>query len=137
MLGGSSHWSDDHHSPRGPFIILILTLTIVVLISGNTSLGHAEALTGTIAVGVNPDGIGVDTSTNRIYVSNYGLNGTFPSTVSVINGSNNSLIATITVGVNPAGVGANSFTHKIYIANYNSSSVSVINGVSNTTTTIP
>jgi len=117
--------------------LLIVTLASLVLLSGIIIPGRAEAVTGTIAVGVNPAGIGVDTSTNTVYVSNYGLNGTFPSTVSVINGSTNSLTGTITVGVNPAGVGANSVTHRIYIANYNSSNVSVINGVSNTTTTIP
>src|SRR5690348_15106866 len=103
--------SHNHQSVHRFFILLIATLAIIVLIPGIPPAGRAEAVTGTISVGVNPDGIGVDTSTNRIYVSNYGLNGTFPSTVSVINGSNNALNATITVGVNPAGVGVNSGTH--------------------------
>ena len=112
-------------------------MTILSSMQAITPLAHAEAVTKTVAVGVNPSGIAFDTSTNLIYVSNYGLNGTFPSTLSVLNGSNNALIATITVGVNPAAVGVNSLTHKIYVANYNSTNVSVTTGTSNTTTAIP
>lgn len=116
---------------RLPLILLILTLASSIVFPGTVRLVKAEAVTGTIAVGNNPDGIAVDTGLNRIYVSNYGLNGTFPSTVSVINGSNNSLIATILVGVNPGGIALNSATHRVYVANYNSSSVSVIDGTTN------
>ena len=114
-----------------PFIFLSLSIAMLSLFPGTINLARAEGFTGTVTVGVNPDGIGVDTSLNRIYVSNYGNNGTFPSTVSVLNGANNSLIATILVGVSPAGVAVNSASHRVYIANYNSSNVSVINGVTN------
>lgn len=127
--------------PRSAFVSMaFLIVTMAIMSSVQITilpLAHAEAVTATVAVGVNPSGIAVDTSTNLIYASNYGLNGTFPSTLSVINGSNNLLIATITVGVNPAAVGVDSQTHKIYVANYNSTDVSVITGTSNTTTTIP
>lgn len=116
---------------RVPLVFLVLTLLTCALSPGPVLPARAEAVTGTIAVGNNPDGIGVDTSSNRIYVSNYGLNGTFPSTVSVINGSNNGLIATILVGVNPGGIAVNSVNHRIYVANYNSSNVSVIDGTTN------
>ena len=122
-------WSFER--TRGPLIFLIVTLLAFVLFPGFAGPAKGEAVTGTIAVGNNPDGIGVDTGSNRIYVSNYGLNGTFPSTVSVIDGSINSLIATIVVGVNPGGVAVNSASHRIYVANYNSSNVSVIDGTTN------
>ena len=124
---------------RAYFSLAFLTVTMITLSSMQaiTPLGHGEGVTMTIAVGVNPSGIAVDTSTNLVYVSNYGFNGTFPSTLSVINGTNNAVIATITVGVNPAAVGVDSLTHKIYVANYNSTNVSVITGTSNATATIP
>src|SRR5437660_1384885 len=113
-------------------IVLTLALSVLPFIPPVTRNVHAEAVTGTVAVGVNPDGIAVDNATNKIYVSNYGNNGTFPSTVSVINGTNNRLSATILVGVNPAGLGVNSVNNRIYVANYNSSNVSVIDGSTNT-----
>src|SRR5436853_7500828 len=74
-------------------IVLTLALSVLPFIPPVTRNVHAEAVTGTVAVGVNPDGIAVDNATNKIYVSNYGNNGTFPSTVSVINGTNNRLSA--------------------------------------------
>ena len=122
-------WSFER--TRVPLIFLIVTLLAFVLFPGSAGPAKGEAVTGTIAVGNNPDGIGVDTGSNRIYVSNYGLNGTFPSTVSVIDGSSNSLIATIVVGVNPGGIAVNSASHRIYVANYNSSNVSVVDGTTN------
>src|SRR5205807_8540990 len=98
-------------------IVLTLALSVLPFIPPVTRNVHAEAVTGTVAVGVNPDGIAVDNVTIEIYVSLYGSNGTFTSTAYEINGMNNRLSATIVVGVNPAGLGVHSVIIRIYIAN--------------------
>ena len=68
-----------------------------------------------------------------IYVANSGGN-----TISVINGTTNSVGSTIPVGDNPIGVGVNPNSNKIYVANLNSNYVSVINGTTNSVaSTIP
>ena len=46
------------------------------------------------------------------------------------------LIATVPVGRNPAGVGVNRVTNKIYVANGRDGTVTVIDGNTNSTTTV-
>ena len=77
----------------------------------------------TVPVGDSPVPIGVNPSTNRVYVA-------IPRSdnVSVIDGSTNAVIATIPVGSNPQGVGVNAVTNRVYVANFFSGSVSVIDG---------
>jgi YVTN family beta-propeller protein len=86
--------------------------------------------TATITVGTSPLGVGIDTSTNRVYVANYGAN-----SVTVIDGNTNTVVGTpIAVGTGPDGIGVNPNTHLVYVANNangNGNSVSVINGTSN------
>ena len=87
--------------------------------------GGSVSITGlpeaTVTVGTNPYGVGVNPSTNTIYVANEGSN-----TVSVIDGSTNAVTATVTVGTNPYDVGVNPSTNTIYVANEGSASVSVL-----------
>ena len=81
----------------------------------------------TIPVGINPQGIGINPLTGRVYVSNYGSN-----TVTVIDGSTNSVIATVLVGASPAEIRVDSKTNRIYVTNQGSGTVSVINGTTHT-----
>ncbi len=91
-----------------------------------------DAVTATIPVD-SPSGVGVDSGTNKIYVSNSGNN-----TISVIDGTTNTVTSTIPVGNYPLGVGVNPITHKIYVDNAEAYTVSVIDGTTNTvTSTIP
>ena len=88
--------------------------------------------TAVITVRAGPDGVAVNPNTNRIYVANYQAN-----SVSVIDGTSNSVIANITagIGVGPDGVAVNPSTNRIYVANNGNgagNSVSVIDGTSNT-----
>lgn len=76
-----------------------------------------------IAVGDGPGGVGVNPTTNRIYVANSGSN-----TVSVIDGSTNTVLTTIPVGGGPADVGVDDVTNRIYVVNDSSQTVSVIDG---------
>jgi YVTN family beta-propeller protein len=57
----------------------------------------AAAVIATIPVGMNPDGLRVDPTTHKVYVTN--LNS---GTVSLIDGATNPVIATIPVGAAPA-----------------------------------
>src|SRR5947208_15713064 len=98
MVNSRPHQFEVHKC----LIVLTLALSVLPFIPPVSRNVHAEAVTGTVAVGVNPDGIAVDNATNKIQVSNYGNNGTFPSTVSVINRTNNRPSATIICGVNTA-----------------------------------
>ncbi|HWY28911.1 MAG TPA: hypothetical protein VNW25_06610 [Candidatus Sulfotelmatobacter sp.] len=109
-------------------IVIILSLSIPSSIPNFCPPIHAEAVTGTIFVGMNPDSIGVNTSTNKIYVSSLGSNGTLPGNVTVIDGNTHSVLTIVTVGLSPAGLGVNSVTNRIYVANYNASTISVISG---------
>ena len=89
--------------------------------------GVANTILPTIQVGTQPYGVGVNASTNRIYVAN-----NLSNTVSVIDGATNTVLSTISVGNNPDGIGVNTSTSRIYVANYSSNTVSVIDGATNT-----
>ena len=83
----------------------------------------ATAASPTISVGIGPNGVAVNPSTNTVYVANDAGN-----SVSVINGSTNTVTATVSVGSFPNSVAVNPSTNTVYVANANDNSVSVING---------
>jgi YVTN family beta-propeller protein len=85
-------------------------------------------IVATVTVGSGSYGIGVNPTTNRVYVSNY-----YSDTVSVIDGASHTIVATVPVGTGPYyGVGVNPMTNRVYVANGLSDNVSVIDGVNNT-----
>ena len=81
----------------------------------------------TIPVGDDPQSVGVNLSTNRVYVANQA-----DGTVSVIDGTTNTVIATVAVGGEPMALGVNSTRGRVYVANRNDATVSVIDGATNT-----
>jgi YVTN family beta-propeller protein len=90
--------------------------------------------TGTVNVGLVPAAIGVNPVTNKIYVANADGN-----TVSVIDGNSLQVTATITVDEGPLAIAVNTTTNKIYVGNqrfYSNSTVTVIDGATNHTTTL-
>jgi len=89
--------------------------------------GSSNTVIATVPVGTFPQGVGVNPTTNRIYVANQGGN-----TVSVIDGTSNTVIATVPVGNSPGYVDVNPTTNYIYVANYSGNTVAVIDGTSNT-----
>ena len=83
--------------------------------------GSTNTVLTPITVGLNPFGLAVNPTTNRIYVANAGGAG-FDSCsseasyiVSVIDGATNSVVNTITVGLGPGFVAVNPKTNKIYV----------------------
>ena len=83
----------------------------------------AGASSPIISVGIMPFAVAVNPSTNTVYVAN-----AFGNSVSVINGSTNTITATVSVGTHPRGVAVNPSTNTIYVTNQGGNSVSVING---------
>jgi DNA-binding beta-propeller fold protein YncE len=124
------------------------TVSVIDGATCNASLqSGCDQVPGTVKVGDGPLGIGVDPTTNSIYVANTGAEGGAISalghTVSLIDGATCNgtdqagcgvAAATVTVGVAPFGIAVDQSTNEIYVANNNggdsSASLSVINGAS-------
>jgi YVTN family beta-propeller protein len=93
--------------------------------------------TATISTGIGtiPNNVAVNPVTNTIYVTNLA-----DATVSVIDGSSDTVSAVVTVGfssqVNRTSIAVNPVTNKIYLPNSCSNTVSVIDGTDNSVTTI-
>jgi YVTN family beta-propeller protein len=85
-----------------------------------------ETITGFSA----PYGIDLSLDNDLIYVSNFGqFNVT--GTVSVINGTTNTIVATIYIDKNPQAIVYNPANGLFYVANTYSNTLSIINGTSN------
>jgi uncharacterized repeat protein (TIGR01451 family) len=125
----------------GPFGIAVDTDTDTVYVtesgenensgSGTVTVidGSTDAVTGTITVGDDPQGIALDQTTDTIYVANAASN-----TVSVIDGADGTVLATIPVGSSPQGVAVDETTDTVYVANSGSDNVTVIDGASDSAT---
>jgi YVTN family beta-propeller protein len=84
----------------------------------------------TITVGTGAMFLAVNSTTNRIYVSN-----TISNTISVIDGGSNTVIATVPLSVSPDGIVVNPTTNMVYVAAPLTGDVVVIDGSSNTVVT--
>jgi YVTN family beta-propeller protein len=82
-----------------------------------------------ISPGTGPNGIAVNSTTNKTYVADYGSN-----TVSVIDGANS--VHSVTVGNEPLNIAVNETTNTIYVTNYGGNTVSAIDGATENVTTI-
>jgi YVTN family beta-propeller protein len=108
------------------FAVVALSLALSLSAVGQT-------VVATIPVGANPDWVAVDRRTNLIYVVNVGSN-----TVSVIDGSTNTVVATDTVANFPQADTYDSALDQIYVGVFGSSDqVSIIAGKSNRVRSVP
>jgi YVTN family beta-propeller protein len=105
---------------------LIPFIAVVPSLSDNTFFNTAQAHSATIPVGIRPGGITYDPSNDRIYVANI-----WSSTVSVINGSTNSVIDNILVGRYPLWPVYVPSNNQIYVTNAGSNDTYVINATTN------
>jgi YVTN family beta-propeller protein len=107
-----------------------ITNTIYVLNNGNGSGttmsiidGSTDTVTRTLTVGNAPTWVAVNSVTNTIYVANYCgqqpgcTTHSAPSTVSVVNGANNTLVRTVTVDYGAQIIRVNPVTNKIWVLN--------------------
>ena len=108
----------------------VLTLTVLGTLLVGVPQSHgahvSPTVVATVSVGDVPEGVGVNPTTDRVYVANK-----FDDTVSVIDGASNTVIATVPVGDLPQGVAVNPTSNRIYVANTLDDTVSVIDGASN------
>ncbi len=105
--------------------------------------GATEAST-TVATGLASIDVQVNSVTNRVYIVNSGGYQTraseqhppFQGSVTVLDGATNTTIGTVPTGSSSIAAGVNPVTNKIYVANYDSNDVTVIDGATNTATTV-
>ena len=107
-----------------------LTVTVIDGVTNATSTIMSPPGYFAVAIDVNP-------LTNKIYVANIPTNGS-PGlgNVSVIDANNNNSTTTLTVETNPTSIAVNSVTNKIYALNNTTGTVSVIDGATNSITTV-
>ena len=114
--------------------VAVATLGTVLLSAVLMSVAAAQSIT-TVPAGPGPGTMAVNSTTNKIYVADTGTN-SIGNSVAVIDGANNS-VAYVTTGNGPNSIAVNVATNKIYVANFFSSDVTVIDGATNATTTVP
>ncbi len=107
--------------------------------SGNVSVvdGASNQIISSIPAGVSPSAVTVDSANGEVYVSNYGSylgSGALYSNVSVLYAD--SVIAVVPAGVYPEGSAFDSANQMIYVANAGSNNVTVINGTTNTASSV-
>ena len=118
---------------------------IFSLVMGVLLLAQVPALAQTVVSTIplkgvgQPQGVAVNSVTNKIYVADYG--GGAGGTVAVIDGATDST-ATVAAGIGTIAVALNPVTNKIYVVNRGypimgiRGSITVIDGATNSTTTV-
>lgn len=114
-------------------ISTILILTLVCAVPGLIPKTHAYYVSASIVVSNGAYGIGVNTYTNKIYITQEGHGQ--GNSVSVIDGSTDTVLSTITTGKRPSAIGVNEVTNKIYVARLDTQQITVIDGSSDTVST--
>src|SRR5215831_5585698 len=101
-----------------------VTNQIYVAVSqGASVIDGSTGAVSTVTAGANPVAVAVNAATNRIYVANH-----LGNSVTVIDGSTNTVTATVTAGAGPVALAVNSVTNQVYVANRAGSSFTVIDG---------
>src|SRR5258705_439465 len=132
-LNAKSRWRDLNGAAlRRQWVraCLVGLLSCVAMVWLSEQAARMDSFQTNITAGTNPNGLAVNTGTNKIYVANF-----LSNNVTVINGADNTT-ATITAGSGPTAIAVNAGTNKIYVANASSSNITVINGADNTTATV-
>lgn len=90
--------------------------------------GATDKVVATIEVADWPSRVGVNPTTNRIYVSNY-------TVLSIIDGGTDALIGSVPASAED-GVGVNPVTNRVYVADCSSNTVTVMEDASELTSTV-
>ena len=119
-------WVRRHVPILGSGYLLLCLLAAATGVMGQT---YPSSYVDVIPVGTNPSALGINPTTNMIYVVNSG-----GKTVSVINGGNlTAPQVSVTVGNIPSDAVVNPVTNKIYVSNDGDGTISVIDGANPTT----
>lgn len=115
---------------RRPREIAIFTLAMSLLVASVVaSIIRPTALlpiVDTVPVGGEPNDIGVNPVTGRVYVANLGSD-----SVTVLDGAHGRIVASVPVRRMPIAVGVNATTNRVYVANSGDASVSILDGRDN------
>jgi YVTN family beta-propeller protein len=96
-----------------------------------TVFDRDKSSAASVKVGKSPVALAINEKTNRIYVANNGA-----GSVSVIDGTNDTVVATVNVGDLPYVLAVNPVTNKIFVSNTFSNAITLIDGATNATSTI-
>ena len=107
--------------------IWIILVLIGIFFLG-TQYAYAQTIDNVSSGGFDASGIAINPTTNKIYIVNADIG---DNSVTIIDGSTDTVIVTIAVGSHPRQAAANPITNKIYVTNFNSDTVSVISGSTN------
>jgi YVTN family beta-propeller protein len=113
-----------HNSPNPS------TPGIVTVINGVTN-----AVVKTLGMEYYPQHLAVNPVTNRIYVANNN-SGHGAGSVTVIDGATDTIMTTLPAGAYATGITLNPVTNKLYVPAENSNNVTVVDGATNTTSTV-
>lgn len=119
-LGLSHPWGLAVDEQRG--IVYITEIGKDTLVAYHEDSGKSE----TAHTGAMPDAVGVDESTNRIYVANY-----VGDSVTVFDGATLKAIATVATGHHPQALAVDHQRHRVFVANTHSDNATVIDGTGN------
>jgi YVTN family beta-propeller protein len=112
-------WSFGHR------LVALLVATLILGAAGSNV--HALTIVNFIPVGNYPSWVAIDSSNNRLYVTNYE-----GSSVSVVDPTTNQVVATIPVGNNPRTIAIDPNLSRGYVTNAGSGTLSVIDLGTNT-----
>jgi YVTN family beta-propeller protein len=141
VIDGSTSAAMNVADPNGPISVAVNPITNKIYVANQNStvtvIDGVSNTTTSFSVSA-PGNVLVNPVTNRIYVvSDFGA-------VTVIDGTSNSIVATANGGNEPVASDLNPITNKVYVADCpcdvfppSSSVVTVIDGASNTSTSVP
>ncbi len=133
-LGGFSAPYDQAYDPANNFLYVANWNTGTVSVINSTNSIVATIGVGPASSGVGPVGVAYNPSNNFVYVVNHAPS----STVSVINGTSNTVVTTVAVGGYSYYATFDPANNNVYVSNFFSNSISVISSISNSVVaTIP
>jgi YVTN family beta-propeller protein len=137
VLDGATNIATPLSASLGPVsVIRVNKILNRVYVGTNTGLLHVldgatDALITTLTVGSPSAAVGiqrniaVNETTGQVFVADFNND-----TVSVIEGSANTIVATIPVGDGPTSVAVNQLSNRVYVGNTNGKTISFIDGES-------
>ena len=113
-----------------PAALVAVLLALLLVFAAQGQAAHTSpTVIATVPVGTAPGGVGVNPTTDRVYVANSTSN-----SVSVIDGVTNAVKNFISVAANPRPLGVNPVTNKIYVGHgtfFGRTQITVIDGATN------